>query len=847
MSDENYDPDLDPPPPITPYELEQTINTLPTKKAKGPDDIANELVKLALPAANTHLLTVFNACLTLSYFPSEWKEATTVILRKYDKPDYSEAGAYRPIALLSCLGKVFETILSKRLTYWAERMGAIAPGHMGGRRLRSTEDAGISLVTWIKLKWRQGLIVTGLFLDVKSAFPSVHTTRLWYTLKKKGCPVYLRKIILAFLTNRSTKLRMQDFLSDSFDIENGLPQRSPLSPILYVLYNSSLLLPTPISPHTNSISLGFIDDVSHLVANRDIKNNVDQIQELGRRSLDWGSTHGALFDERKAQMMHFTNRKHSNPTITFGHQVLIPQSELRWLGYWLHPKLSFNAHINKVKDTGRKTIAQLRRINKAYSGLGPREAKHLVTSVLRSRVLYGSVVWFTAANFGKVMKMFNSLHAEANRMILGAFKTSPTELMAHDTNLTPFAIAAVRLHHLFLHKRMTAPDNHPTKVLIKHELGRNRRAHRSPISDMIRVEDFEGLHTHQCETIQPFPSPPWEQPTGELINFELDREEATIKVGGQVEDEEARGAMVIFTDGSLSEEGGGAAAVSKFETRTLSCSPDGITNNELGLLAIGLAIAQFQANNHTDNGRIKYQALAIFSDSQVALKQLHEPLKPQPMQYLAKSTKLFLRKINDIPVRLYWTPGHAGIELNEKADEKAKQAAEKRTTQRLTPYSLSTLLQKTQETFHLKTAGFTTGKKKLRVQPRKVADALSQLEKGEAATIFHLCSGHSPLNEYLKRFKHHDTGKCNHCRIPETVAHFLLHCPQFKQQRKAFRHEIKEENIKVNPFSLPSLLNTTQVYPLLAKFALTTGRFRFLKTHTQQNDKPESGSKQNMM
>lgn len=149
---------------------------------------------------------------------------------------------------------------------------------------------------------------------------------------------------------------------------------------------------------------------------------------------------------------------------------------------------------------------------------------------------------------------------------------------------------------------------------------------------------------------------------------------------------------------------------------------------------------------------------------------------------------------------------------------------------------MSKLLQVARSTFHLRTVDFKTGKKQLKTQPRRVADALARLEKGKAATIFHLRSGHSPLNEYLCRFNHHDTGKCEHCGVPETVAHFVLHCKHFKQQRTTLRKSIREQEIKVNPYSLPSLLNTIQVYPLLAKFVLETGRFRFLKTYIQEEE-----------
>lgn len=104
---------------------------------------------------------------------------------------------------------------------------------------------------------------------------------------------------------------------------------------------------------------------------------------------------------------------------------------------------------------------------------------------------------------------------------------------------------------------MTAPEDHPTKLLIKYELATNATSRKSPISNMVRLEDFEIQHTSQCEIIQPFPTPPWDNPVGELINLDLDRDEAKEQVLSQVADEETNGAMVVLTDGSLGMDGGG--------------------------------------------------------------------------------------------------------------------------------------------------------------------------------------------------------------------------------------------------------------------------------------------------
>lgn len=270
--------------------------------------------------------------------------------------------------------------------------------------------------------------------------------------------------------------------------------------------------------------------------------------------------------------------------------------------------------------------------------------------------------------------------------------------------------------------------------------------------------------------------------------------------------------------------------------RSLGFLSKNVTNNELELLAVALAVADFK--EHRAANPSASNRLSIFSDSQTALKHVTEPLRPRPMQHLARTVKQFILDLQDAEVKFFWIPGHEAIEENELADKAAKEAAKTGPENApLLPTSLSKLFQETRSAFHLRTADFTTGKKELKTQPRKVADALSRLEKGHAASIFQIRSGHCPLNEYLKRFNHHQTGRCDVCKSPETVSHFILYCKQFGRQRRAFRKQIREEEIKVNPFSLKSLLNTPEVYPRLADFILETGRFSYLKTYLDK-EKP---------
>lgn len=197
-----------------------------------------------------------------------------------------------------------------------------------------------------------------------SSWTSSRLTRLTNTLKLKECPAYITQQIDSFLCEQMTNLRLQDYLSEDFEIDDGLPQGSPLSVILYIIYNSSLLIDVQISLQEDKMSLAFINDVTHLVAHKDIDVNILDLEEEGDRSLEWGRRHGAIFDKKKAQVMHFTHKKHGNPVLQFGDQVLTPlDSELRWLGLWLDPKLTFGAHIRRMQQRGKLTIMQLSRIS----------------------------------------------------------------------------------------------------------------------------------------------------------------------------------------------------------------------------------------------------------------------------------------------------------------------------------------------------------------------------------------------------------------------------------------------------------------------------------------------------
>ncbi len=88
---------------------------------------------------------LYSAYIKEGYHPAEFRKATTVLLKKPGKADYTDLGSYRPIALLNILGKVLESIVAKRVSNLAERWSLLPDTQYGARPNRSTDLALLNI------------------------------------------------------------------------------------------------------------------------------------------------------------------------------------------------------------------------------------------------------------------------------------------------------------------------------------------------------------------------------------------------------------------------------------------------------------------------------------------------------------------------------------------------------------------------------------------------------------------------------------------------------------------------------------------------------------------------------
>ena len=126
-------------------------------------------------------------------------------------------GGWRPITLLSALGKVIETAIGRRITEAAEAYQLLPKGQMGNRKEWSTELAIWVVTDAVYTAWSGRAIASLLQLDIKGAFDIVNYTRLLDIMRRKNFPLWVVRWLHSYLDNCIVRLRFDG--EESGDIQ----------------------------------------------------------------------------------------------------------------------------------------------------------------------------------------------------------------------------------------------------------------------------------------------------------------------------------------------------------------------------------------------------------------------------------------------------------------------------------------------------------------------------------------------------------------------------------------------------------------------------------------------------
>jgi len=436
---------------VTTEELTAILGALPTGKAPGPDGIPNEILKALSPEIAEGLAQGISKTLAGGTLPNRLKESTTIALRKEGKRDYSLPSSYRPIALENTLAKVVEKVLANRLSLAAEEHALLPWNQMGARKDRSTTSAIGLLTSCVQTAWqaKPGSVVSVLSLDLAGAFDNVPHSRLLEILRTKGLPEWIVRMIDSFTQARRTRIAYTGYKSDWITTSTGIPQGSPLSPILFLYYISSLL-ETFQDPEAEVMGFGFVDDTNLVTWGPSAAENCRKLTAAHTQCEEWASTNGARFAPEKYQLMHFTRRRRHAcedlaSTVRIGnHEAQVQERAIKILGVWLDPALTWKEHIAQAARKGLAASEALSRIATSTWGPSARHARMLYTAVVRPTMLYASQEWSIRADGKPIAEAatapLRKVQNECLRKVTGAYRRTPRAALEREASVMPIDI-----------------------------------------------------------------------------------------------------------------------------------------------------------------------------------------------------------------------------------------------------------------------------------------------------------------------------------------------------------------------------------------------------------------------
>ena len=225
---------------ITEQEIISCLDNLNNGKTPSPsDEITNQYIKSTksiMVPIYTHL---FNLIFESGHIPNAWLEGTIIPLYK-NKGSSLDPGNYRPITILSCLGKLFTSVLDRRLTTYLDQYNIIHENQAGFRKHYSTSDHLFTLQALIEILRKKKQKLFCAFIDFSQAFDKSRRAGLLHELLQNNINGNFYRVINNMYQNIKSCISHNGILSNSFLSEIGVLQGENLSPTLFSIYLNDL-------------------------------------------------------------------------------------------------------------------------------------------------------------------------------------------------------------------------------------------------------------------------------------------------------------------------------------------------------------------------------------------------------------------------------------------------------------------------------------------------------------------------------------------------------------------------------------------------------------------------------
>ena len=760
---------------FTIVELNEAIKHLKAKKAPGKDMITNEMVKNLGSIAKKKLLDIFNQSWNTGVFPHSWKEAILIPILKKGKDRHNKS-SYRPISLLSCLGKTMERMVNKRLQYHLEKNRLINPTQSGFRKNRNTEDQVAYITQEIENGFQQKMKTLAVFVDLSKAFDKVWKEGLLLKLTRKNVNNKMFSWIKSYLFQRTARVKLDGHTSNIVKLREGVPQGGVISPTLFIVFIDDIT-----DKLTSHISRALhADDLAIWTMAEHTATAAYRMQEALNRISAWADEWLVTINRTKTEATHFSLSPTKEVYSLKIDDKEIPQQEtLTYLGVKLDRRLTWTNHLNTMESKAIKKMAILKKLAGTQWGANSRILTQVFTGTVRPHLEYASPSWSTAAktNTARLSKVQNA----ALRIITGGMRTTPITAMEKTAGL--HSLEERRQEKLLrLSEKLRRMPSHPLHKKLQEQT--KNRLKRQSINHLTKALKRQHLDT--------LPISP--QNTELLTDYE-DWTAGEITIipdlpGIHNKDDHSPAALRaltletfdrqyptdswahVFTDGSAEgavRNGGGGVYMKFPDGRRISRSlPTGAHSTNFRAEACALLEAASVLNTTEPLA----SNTVILTDCRSLLQSLQSS---RDTSQILQDTRRELYSLGSrTNLVLQWIPSHCGVSGNEKADKLSKEGSKLPQSHHSVSYPEARTIIKS--SFH------TEWKRRLNITGED--DSIKHLDRKHQVIIFRLRTGHCRLLAHLHKLKISQTDECPCGSGPQTPQHILQACPTYNDLRR---------------------------------------------------------------
>jgi len=365
-------------------------------------------------------------CISDGIFPQCWKTAKLVLIPKPGNHDANIIKSYRPISLLSTLGKALETIIIQAIE--SETSLDTHEEQHGFTSGKSTISALEDVYDFVDASRSRHIF--GTFLDITGTFNNVKWSPLLQQAIKLGASLNTVRIISSYLTNRWACLDMEG-TQYKRQLSLGCPQGSHLGPTLWKI-TISPLYDRRLSIGTSKI-ITYADDILLMVGAARPHTAFKRIENQLNSFSEWAKTFSLEFSATKSQLLSLKGGLKPGYSVGFGTEPNAPRIEstatAKHLGVTLDPRRSYWHHVKAVSAKSIEIYPRLRSLYSANWGMGQNAARTIYKGVFIPRITYAAEIWKNGTMLEKSRKKLLSAQRAPLLAITGAYKTVSTNCL----------------------------------------------------------------------------------------------------------------------------------------------------------------------------------------------------------------------------------------------------------------------------------------------------------------------------------------------------------------------------------------------------------------------------------